>query len=138
VVAIPPDIDPASLAAALAAGTDVLITSAGPGDSLPATEDPAVAERLAESILAVARHAPSAALVVVGGELGSALLWRAGSGTLRVLAEPWPAAVVLEALDGVLGGRLVVVKSGSQGGPTWLTDAVQHLRGRRGDDGGRR
>ena len=114
--------------AAVGRGTDVVLV-AGPervDDGL--REDPAFAERLAERAVEIAATHPSLGIVLVGGELSSAFLGRAGAHMGRVVVEPWPAAPVLRLHGGVLDGQRVLTKSGSQGDHAWLENALALMR----------
>jgi uncharacterized protein YgbK (DUF1537 family) len=115
-------------ASALSRGRDVVLVSTPerPGDDL--REDPAVAERLAERAVGIAATRAPLGIVLVGGELSSAFLGRAGTHRGRVVVEPWPAAPVLRLHGGILDGQRVVTKSGAQGDDGWLNAAVAVVR----------
>jgi uncharacterized protein YgbK (DUF1537 family) len=114
-------------AVGLADGRDVILVAA-PERVGDLREDPAVADRLAARAVAIAASSGSRGIVLVGGELSSSFLERAGAHRGRVVVEPWPAAPVLRLHGGILDGQKVLTKSGAQGDDAWLEAALAVMR----------
>jgi uncharacterized protein YgbK (DUF1537 family) len=111
--------DPALVAAALAAGEDVLVELAAANRPLPG-----VVGSVAEALRAVVDRAGS--LVASGGETASALLTTAGVHGIRLVDELEPGVAL-----GLTVGRLnipVVTKAGAFGDESTLVRIVERLR----------
>jgi uncharacterized protein YgbK (DUF1537 family) len=115
----------ADASAALRAGNNTVLVSS-PRGRFPDSPGPASALALAERVIELAREHSLGGLVLVGGDLGSALLERCRT-RASVVAAPWPATALLRLGDGPLDGQLTIFKSGSQGGPGWLDHALSLL-----------
>lgn len=111
----------------LRSGRHTIITSRRVTDGESPQDDPRVAPALAATALSVIAHARPAALISIGGDLGSHLLWQAGVSGVRVICEPWPTIPVVRLIGGELDGMPAVVKSGAQANETWLTHALDVL-----------
>jgi uncharacterized protein YgbK (DUF1537 family) len=87
----------------------------------PAEVGRRVSSALAEAASRILRERTP--LVVLGGDTSAAVCERLGLGPLRVVRAIEPGVPLLEA-----GGRPVVLKSGSFGGPSFVFDAIGAMR----------
>ncbi|MGH2928531.1 MAG: four-carbon acid sugar kinase family protein, partial [Solirubrobacteraceae bacterium] len=114
-------------AAHLSGGRDVAISSV-PTGAPPTEPSIAVTGRMARSVAAVLAAVRPAGLVVVGGELASALTAALQVDYLQVVMEPWAATPVLRLWGGPQDGLRAVIQSGSQGEPARLSQITGVLR----------
>ncbi|GAB3279675.1 hypothetical protein GCM10027449_20230 [Sinomonas notoginsengisoli] len=106
-------------------GRDVAIVTAGRGT--PAKPSAAAAHTAATMAGQVLRQATPIGLVLLGGEVSSALLRLLAPRRLAVACEPWPATPVMRLEGGAHDGLLAVIQSGSQGEPTRTLHAIDLL-----------
>jgi uncharacterized protein YgbK (DUF1537 family) len=119
-----------ALARSLADGRDVLLSTTGVASSPHSRVLPAIqyAHELAGAARQIVMRAKPRGVVLVGGELSSALLRLVDARAVRTVSEPWPATPAVRFLGGMLAGVPGIIKSGARGGPAWLDQALRLLR----------
>jgi uncharacterized protein YgbK (DUF1537 family) len=88
---------------------------------------PEIAVTTAHIAARVLAEVNPAGLVLLGGEVSSALIRLLGPTLLSVVSEPWPATPVTRLHGGPFDGLLAVIQSGSQGEPTRTIHAIDVL-----------
>jgi uncharacterized protein YgbK (DUF1537 family) len=106
-------------------GRDVAIVTARGG--APAEPRAAAAHTAAAMAGEVLRQATPTGLVLLGGEVSSALVRLLAPRRLAVACEPWPATPVMRLEGGPHDGLLAVIQSGSQGEPARTLHAIDLL-----------
>lgn len=119
-----------ALAGSLAGGRDVLLSTTGVAPVSHPPVRPAIqyAHELACAARQIVMRAKPRGVVLVGGELSSAVLRMVDARAVRTVSEPWPATPAVRFLGGLLAGVPGIIKSGAGGGPAWLDQAVRLLR----------
>lgn len=88
---------------------------------------PEAALTAAAMAAAVLRQARPTGLLLIGGEVSSALIRLLAPRTLSVVSEPWPATPLMRLQGGAHDGLLAIVQSGAQGGGTRAIHAMDFL-----------
>lgn len=112
-------------AAFLAEGRDVILTTAGLGESPLGSLG--LAERLGQMVSALLAARQIGGLVLTGGEVALAACLALGSTTLWMQGEVEPGAVVGRLVDGRWPGLPVVTKAGGFGTDQALALAIERL-----------
>ncbi|PFG45124.1 uncharacterized protein YgbK (DUF1537 family) [Georgenia soli] len=110
---------------ALGRGKHVAITTVGRDVAFEPRPD--VAIHAAQIVARVLMQRTPSGLVLLGGEVSSALVGMLRPDHLEVLSEPWPATPVMRVVGGSNDGLLAVIQSGSQGEHTRTIHAVEML-----------
>lgn len=115
----------------LSAGADVVLAAsfAGSGPSSAAPQ-PAKALQMATEVIDAVRLGSPRGVVLVGGDLASAVNQQAGTRKIQTFSEPWPAIPAVRFAGGHLDGTVGFVKSGRLGSDAWLEDAIALLQPR--------
>ncbi|MCL5275041.1 MAG: hypothetical protein M1434_09920 [Chloroflexi bacterium] len=109
----------------LATGRDVILTTAGTGDS-PLGKD-AIAQRFGALVTQVLARVDVAALVLTGGDIAAAVCTALGAQRLRLHGELQPGIALGELADGAHAGLPVVTKAGGFGGERAIADILSAL-----------
>jgi uncharacterized protein YgbK (DUF1537 family) len=119
-----------ALARSLADGRDVVLSTTAIASSPRSQILPAIryAHELADAAREIVMRAKPRGIVLVGGELSSAMLRLLDARAVRTVSEPWPATPAVRFMGGMLEGVPGIIKSGARGGPAWLDQACALLR----------
>lgn len=110
----------------LCAGMNVVLTTVG-GRSALASPRAAVAINTARIAIRILAGATPTGLVLLGGEISSALIRLLEPQRLSVVSEPWPATPIVRVEGGAHDGMLAIIQSGSQGDAMRTLHAIELL-----------